>query len=139
MISGSTEQEITLQESGLYLVRNTYYYTHTIHEMYVEKIAKSAYKFRIERTDGTWYIDWIDKVTFEERYVVDELLERRTYHPPVSSDKVKVEINNPDYLKALTTFCPVCNGTGRVPDPSATAGDQACPKCNGSGVIYAVE
>ena len=137
--TGSTEQPTTLKEGCVFLIRNTYYHNDSFHEAYVERISKTAYKFRFERSDGTWYIEWIDHATFNERYVVDELLQVRATPPPVSSEQVKVEINNPEYLKALTTFCPVCNGTGRVPDHSTTGNDKACPKCNGTGVIYAVE
>ena len=31
--------------------------------------------------------------------------------------------------------CDSCNGTGRQPDSTSTAGDRCCGKCNGTGRI----
>jgi hypothetical protein len=137
--TGDTEQELRFEVGKTFLVCGRYSFNHNYQEVYVEKITEYAYKFRKERTDGTWYSEWVGIADFPENHYIVEFLEKPSTPPPLKNDEIKVEINNPEYVKALTTFCPICNGTGRVPDEGSTAGDKACPKCQGSGLIYAVQ
>lgn len=139
MISGGTEQELHFEEGKLYLVENHYFSTKSYQEIYVERITQKAYKLRKERADGTWYIDWEQVKVFHERNNILECLGSPLNIPSLKDNDYKIEINNPEYLKALTVPCPVCNGSGRVPDHNSTSTDKMCPKCFGSGLIYAVE
>ena len=131
MTTGSTEQ-IQLAQGGIYLVKNTYFHNDTFQEMYVERISDEAYKFRKERSDGTWYIEWVEKKQFHDRNEVLELLDKPMIPPPL--DTVKIEVNSPN--QTLMDDCPVCNGMGQVPDPGTTGGSKSCPKCWGSGKTY---
>jgi len=137
--TGSTEQKLQFEVGKIYLIENHYYHTKSYHEVYVERITEKAYKLRKERANGTWFIEWEERKVFDERNNIIECLDTPMVPPLVSNVDYKIEVNNPEYLKALTVACPICNGTGRVPDDGSTAGDKACPKCFGSGLIYAVE
>jgi len=139
MVTGGTEQELQFEVGKIYLVENHYFHNKSYQEIYVERVTDAAYKFRKERADGTWYLEWEERKIFDQRNRIVEYLDTPTFPPSVNGVDYKIEINNPEYLKALTAPCPVCNGSGRVPDHSVTTGDKACPKCFGSGLIYAVE
>lgn len=133
------EEKLEFKVGKTYLIDGTYSWSGTLQEVYVDKITETAYKLRKERSDGTWYVEWVLKENFHENKKIVEFLNTPITPPYVGTEDIKIEINNPEYLKALTTFCPICNGTGRVPDDGSTAGDKACPKCNGTGIIYAVQ
>lgn len=139
MITGATEQELQFEVGKIYLVENHYFYNKSYQEVYVERVTDVAYKFRKERADGTWYLQWEEKIIFDRRNRIVECLDTPQFPPSVNGVDYKVEINNPEYLKAHTVPCPVCNGTGRVPDDKSTSCDKTCPKCFGSGLTYAVE
>ncbi|MEA2053494.1 MAG: hypothetical protein U9O96_00015 [Candidatus Thermoplasmatota archaeon] len=36
-------------------------------------------------------------------------------------------------MKAV--LCPVCNGTGKIPDPDSTVGEKTCHGCHGYGWV----
>ena len=131
------EEELKLQICSSYITKRRD--NHTLQEVYVNNITKKAYHLYWRRSDGTYYADWLEKKEFDKTYEVFEHLREHSDVPSLNDNDYKIEINNPEYLKALTAPCPVCNGTGRVPDDSSTAGDKACPKCFGTGFIYAVQ
>jgi hypothetical protein len=125
--TGSTEQK-QLEKGNVYLVK---VYS-SLQEIYVERIAKTAYKLRKERTDGTWYVEWVEKSNFERHYKILEYLDAPPMPPQLEVEKPLVTISGED----LTKECPVCGGTGQVPDNTVTSGQTTCPKCLGSGRVW---
>jgi len=135
--TGGTEQELRLEVGNLYLLRNTYFYNDSLQEGYVERVTLKAYKLRLQKTDGTWYIEWMNKSFFEQRYVIDEHLGKLTTAPPLQQEMIT--INDPTHLSNMMDFsekCPVCDGDGQVPDDRITSGKSTCPKCLGSGRVW---
>jgi hypothetical protein len=118
------KENIILKEGNTYLI-NAY---SVIYEAYVDKITKTSYKFIIERTDGTWCIDWVSKERFENNHKILESLGKR--EKPLLT---QISIND-NTIK--TTKCPICNGDGEIPDEKNTIGKKICPKCWGSGVDF---
>jgi len=100
----------------------------TIYEAYVDKITKTAYKFFIERTDGTWCIDWVSKKRFKNNHEILELLEKQ--NKPLLT---QISIND---NTIESTKCPVCNGEGKISDDKNTTGEKTCPKCWGNGINF---
>ena len=129
--TGSTEQ-IQLEVGKIYLIENHYFHNNTYHEYYVERVTDVAYKFRKERADGTWYIEWDEKKEFHDRNNIIECLDDPLVPPPLQS--TKIEIKSPN--QTLMEDCPICNGMGTLPDPGPTGGTKSCPKCWGSGKTY---
>lgn len=130
-ITGCTEPELRLERGNLYLLRNIYFHNHSLQEGYVERVTSKAYKFRLQRADGTWYIEWMDKQYFDQRYVIDEHLERLVTPPPLQQEMIT--INN---MTDSTKECPICQGDGWVPDDNNTSGKSSCPKCWGGGRVW---
>jgi len=124
------EQEgIILKEGNSYLINTGMYGDRQ--EVYVEKIAKTAYKFRKQATDGTWYINWEGKKYFNSKNIL-EFLTSWVVPPTLPSEETyKIEINKTPYL----VICGTCYGRGVVSDPQCTAGETTCPECWGSGHI----
>lgn len=102
----------------------------TVQEIYVERIAKTAYKLRKEKSDGTWYTQWVTKIDFEKDYKLLEFLNTTPTPPQLESEKAKIE-----YKGYENKICPICDGIGRLPDDKTTGGTKICPKCWGSGYI----
>ena len=134
--TGGTEQELEFQICSSYLTKRKI--SRDLQEVYVNNITRKAYHLYWRRTDGTYYGEWLEKKEFDDKYWIFELLREENVPPSLGEDKLKIEVNNPDYLKALTVACPVCNGMGTLPDESVTTGNTTCPKCWGSGRIHAV-
>ena len=117
------KEEIKLETGNVYLIK----VYDNIREVYVEKITKTAYKFRVQRTNGTWYIDWIEKDWFQIKYQILEFLYSLKHPPRLEKENIISDLK----LKN----CPVCGGDGEVPDDTSTSGKKACPKCWGTGNI----
>lgn len=127
-LTGSTE-ETQIYEGNVYLIK---IHRTIIQEVYVEKSSKTAYKLRKERSDGTWYIEWVSKYDFERNYVILELLNNLLEPPKLEVEKTKITINS----ESITKECPICGGSGRVPDNTVTSGQTTCPKCLGGGRVW---
>lgn len=126
-ITGGTEQ---INVGNIYLMK---IYS-SLQEVYVEKITKTAFKFRKERADGSWYVDWVEKKGFHQHHAVLEHLDKPINPPTLENENVSIDIDPPQNsgMKA----CPICSGSGQIPDDSVTVGTKTCPKCGGSGLIY---
>jgi hypothetical protein len=128
--TGGTEQ---LNVGRLYLMK----IYNSLQEVYVEKITKTAFKFRKERADGTWYVDWVEKKEFHQRHAVLEQLDTPLKKPQLEHEKIT--INDPTHLKNMKDYtkeCPICQGDGWIPDDNTTSGRSSCPKCWGSGRVW---
>uniref|UniRef100_UPI004055AA2A hypothetical protein n=1 Tax=Candidatus Electrothrix sp. TaxID=2170559 RepID=UPI004055AA2A len=128
-ISGSSEQELNFEIGNVYLIK---VYYNSIQEVYVEKITETAYKLRKQSADGSWYVDWILKSEFNRKYTILEFLEKPKSPPPLEVEKSKISISGED----ITKECPICDGSGQVPDHTITSGKTTCPKCLGSGRVW---
>lgn len=136
MVTGSTEQELKIKEGCTYLVKDIYFYGQSLQEMYFERITKDAYKLRKERSNGTWYIEWMEKSKFHQKNEILELLDQPINPPALDTERVSIDINPPNQTNAKMKPCPVCNGMGELPDEKSSTGKSTCPKCWGTGYIF---
>jgi hypothetical protein len=109
----------TLEVGKTYLIKGY----DSICEAYVDKITKTAYKLIMEKNDGTWYLNWIEQNKFNRNYEILELLNVKG-KPTLANDLDK---------KSKSESCPICNGTGELPDKESTTNKKPCPKCWGTG------
>lgn len=130
-VTGNTEHELNFEVGLIYLVENHYYHTKSYQEVYVERITGVAYKFRKERANGTWYIEWEEKKKFHQRNTIIEFLEKPKLPPTL-----ECELDGKN-VKDNVSFivCYHCNGDGHIPDDNSSTGTRVCPKCWGSKYI----
>lgn len=126
--TGETKRPTKLKVGNVYLIK----VYNSLQEMYVEKITNTAYKTRKEKTDGTWYIEWVSKKSFELYYSLLEHIDTLSSPPQLETEKVKIEIKN-----LAPEICPACGGDGYVPDYDGrtTTATKLCPRCKGGGTI----
>lgn len=122
------KKEINKIEKGNHYLVKIY---DIITEKFVERVTETAYKFRVLKSDGSWYIEWILKKDFENDYEVLELLDENTLPPSLESENKSYE----DHNKININNCPICHGSGEIPDDESTGGVKTCPKCWGKGYI----
>lgn len=127
--TNSREQELKFEIGKTYLIK----IYGSLQEVYVDKITKTAYKLKKERSDGTWYIEWVGKSEFKRLYEILEYLYTPNTPPQLETEKIMVEVN-----KDLSEECPVCGGSGKIPDDRITSGESSCPKCLGSGRVWRI-
>ena len=124
----TTKCEIEFEENKVYLIK----YFSVVQEVFVEKITDTAYKLRKQRSDGTWYIEWILKPSFKINNTILEYLYTLQTPPSLENKKNQIIVKNED----LTKECPICFGDKHIYDPNSTTCKRTCPKCNGTGRIF---
>jgi hypothetical protein len=109
-----------LVQGNTYLIK--YGSGSTILHVTVLMVTDKAYQFRYE----TGSTAWVEKNEFERDYNVVE---------NISDFMVKEEIKKGDLPFTFATeyeTCPICHGTGQVPNAETTAAFTTCPLCQGN-------
>jgi len=112
--------EEKLVQGNTYLIK--YGSSSSMSQITVLMVTDKAYQFRYE--SGT--TGWVEKREFERDYSIIE---------NISDFMVKeLQKNFDDTITFATEYetCPVCHGTGQVPNSQTTAAFITCPLCQGN-------
>ena len=123
--------DLKLELNHTYLLR--YGCSDTVHSVTVLMVTEKAYKVR-------WNTGGAESWELKRRINADySLVEDISDYLAPKPEDFKFEITYKDVdLKWHPYFlveenCPVCGGSGQVPDTSTTSCKKTCPACNGSG------
>ncbi len=119
-----------LVENHTYLIK--YRFEDSLYSVTILLITDKAYHIRWNNGMNTSQT-WEEKETFHSKYRVVEDISDFTKIKDMYSRNIVLE--NVLEIKTEWQDCPLCLGTGTIPDTSSTAGNKICPVCNGSKQI----